>query len=151
MAQKSRTDLKASTNGTVQWLIDLMNEIADSQTNVVDDGIGGASDGSSSVREYIARVQNSGTGTPTAVVYKNTLGFVPTYSCVSVGNYRLQHTGGFPQNKVFATANGTGEGNTFQIQIDPEDYPDNLDLYTFYKDGTQMGDADFFLHVLIFP
>lgn len=151
MAQLSRQNIKDGVQGTVQWLQDLIAELADSQTNVVDDGIGGAPDGSSSVREYIARVQNSGTGTPTAIVYKNTLGFVPTYSRVSVGNFRLIHTGGFPQNKVFATANGTGEGNTFQIQIDPEDYPDNLDLYTFYKDGTQTDDADFFLHVLIFP
>jgi hypothetical protein len=112
MAQKSRTDLKASTDGTVQWLIDLMTKIADSQTNVVDDGIGGASDGSSSVREYVALITQSGTDAPTAKVLKNTLGGVPTLNRAAAGIYYMELNEAFNVDKtcVFIgnTQNDTG-------------------------------------------
>ena len=60
-------------------------------------------------KSYVALLTQIGTNAPVATVLENDLGFTPIYSYQDPGNYWIEHTGGFPLNKVvvFITGNAT--------------------------------------------
>jgi hypothetical protein len=103
MAQLSRTDLKATWANASADYKTFFDNIADSMPNVIDDKIGGAVDGASSVKQYRATVVQSGTAAPSATVYVNTLGQSVGWSRLAAGKYTLTTSSAFTAGKTFVT------------------------------------------------
>jgi hypothetical protein len=57
---------------------------------------------------YLARISQTSTSAPTAVVVRNTLSGTPAWSRTAVGDYKLTLTGAFPLAKTLVLIGHTG-------------------------------------------
>lgn len=83
---------------------------------------------------YRALLTQTGTSAPTAVVLENTLGVVPTYSYVGVGNYTLTATGVVTAGKMFARAQAALTGG-YWVSVNTLSSPNTVQIQSFNNIG----------------
>lgn len=107
--------------------------------------------------QYVAKISQSGTGDPTAVVFENTLSGTPVWSRQGSGSYRLTLADEFPTAKTvveFTPFQGGGNAQNFMDMTESTSNDDYIAFQTLVDGGIPSATDSVFngyLRVSVYP